>query len=166
MIIRSFAKSTLIVFSAAGLLAACSSEKQVSFKSGGMTHTFTSGNDATNKGFLLPIYPEAKPTGGVANTDSEESSSFLMLTSTDSVEKIGTFYRDQLKKDGWSVSEVQFHPSLVNLGAKKEKLEASVLISAESDKTSITLSVGHEPDGKPEMSTEVFAPDKLNPPTD
>lgn len=147
-------------------LCACSQAEQVSFKSGGMTHTFSAGKDATKNGFLLPIYPGAKPTGSVATSDAEELSSFLMLSSPDSVEKVGNFYKDEMQKGGWQVDQVQFHPNIVNLSAKKEALEASVLISGEADKTSITLTVGREPEGKPEMSSDTYIPDKLNPPTD
>lgn len=156
----------MILLLAATLLAGCAATQQVSFQSGGMTHTFSAGKDATRNGFLLPIYPQAKPTGAVSSTDAEESSSFLMLTSTDPVKKIGAFYRDELKNSGWTVEQAQFQDDFVNLSAKKEKLEASILISSEKDKSSITLTVGREPEGEPVQSKENFVPDKLNPPTD
>lgn len=86
------------------LLASCSNSSEVSFQSGGMTHTFAEGTDATKQGFQLPVYPGAKPSGGVSNTSTAESSSFLLLSSPDAVNKISEFYQQQLKKmDGKSL---------------------------------------------------------------
>lgn len=148
------------------MLAACSKSSEVSFQSGGVTHTFAEGGDATKQGFILPIYPGAKASGGVEAKDSSESSHFLLLNSTDPVAKISEYYQNELKKQGWQVTQQQMLPALVNIGAKKEELEASVMISGEDKNTSITLSVSRAPEGTPAVTDQVFTPDKLNPPTD
>jgi hypothetical protein len=97
----------------------------------------------------------------------EDQNSFRMLTSPDSVDKIAEFYKVELKKDGWVVGQQSVLPNLVNISAKKEKLDGSIMLSGEDhDKTTINLSVSVEADGTPEVSKDSFSPDKINPPTD
>lgn len=156
----------LISVSSCLLLAGCGSSSEVSFQSGGMTHTMAEGGDATKQGFLLPIYPGAKPSGKVEAKGNAESSHFLLLNSDDPVNKISDFYQQELKKDGWEISQQQVLPNLVNLAAKKDQLEASVMVSGEDKTSSITLSVSRAPEGTPVVTDQTYTPDKLNPPTD
>ncbi|MBX9686021.1 MAG: hypothetical protein K2X27_04925 [Candidatus Obscuribacterales bacterium] len=149
------------------LLAACSSGEQVSYQSGGMTHTFKTGQ--TNKGinFALPVYPNAKASGEVQSQDHEEQNSFLLLSSSDPLSKISEYYLSELKKEGWTITQQQVQDSLANISAKKDKLEGSVMLSADGNSsTTINLSVSTEEEGVPEVSKEEYTPDKLNPPTD
>lgn len=148
------------------LITSCSQSEQVSYESGGMTQTFVAKKDA-GKNFLLPIYPGATPTGETLGKGTDEENAYLMLSSADPVEKVAEFYKKELKDNGWTIGQQQMVPELVNIQAKKEKLEGSVMISADGkDKTSISLSVSVEPEGTPEVSKEDFTPDKINPPTD
>lgn len=150
------------------LITSCSSnQEEVSYQSGGMTQTFVAGKDAGGKQFLLPIYPNAKPSGEVQAKSEEEQNSFMMLSSTDPVSKIAEYYKTELKNNGWTIGQQQMLPELVNINAKKDKLEGSIMVSSDGkDKTSISLSVNVEPEGTPEVSKDDFTPDKLNPPTD
>ena len=149
-------------------LAACSgSDDKVSYQSGGMTQTFVGGKEAEKQSFLLPIYPNAKSTGEVQASSQEEQNSFRMLATSDPISKVSEYYLAELKKTGWTVSQQQVLPTLVNLNAKKDKLEGSIMLSADEHKnTTITLSVAVEPEGTPEVSKDAFNPDKINPPTD
>jgi hypothetical protein len=157
----------LTVIFASALLAACSSAEQVSYKSGGMTHTFIAGKEANKRDFLLPIYPNSKATGEVQAQGGEDENSFRMLSSTDPISKISEFYLAELKKGGWKVSQQTVLSTLVNITAKKDKLEGSVMLSSdEHNRTTINLSVSVETEGTPEVSKESFSPDKFNPPTD
>lgn len=160
---------SLAVIIATLLLSSCSSSQEVSYKSGGMTQTFVSGKDtiSAEKSFLLPIYPNSKPTGEVQAKSEEEQNSFLMLSSPDPVSKVSDFYQAELKKGGWELHQNQMLSELVNLTAKKDRLEGSIMISSDGkNQTSISLSVNVEPEGTPEVSKDEFVPDKLNPPTD
>jgi hypothetical protein len=149
------------------LLGACSAGEQVSYQSGGMTHTFIAGKDANKGNFALPVYPNARATGEVQAKSKDDENSFRMLTSSDPLSKISEFYLAELKKNGWKVSQQTVLPTQVNISARKDKLEGSIMLSGdEHNKTSITLSVSVESEGIPEVSREVFAPDKVNPPTD
>jgi hypothetical protein len=149
------------------LLTACGQDNhEVSFKSGGMTHTFADGK-AAGKDFPLPLYPNAQTAGAVAaKGDGDEDSDFMMLSSTDPVDKISSFYNDKLKEAGWTVKQNAFTPQLLQLNAKKPGYEASVQISSDDKQSSITLSFSKETAGTPKMTGQVFTPDKLNPPTD
>lgn len=148
-------------------LAACSTDDKVSYQSGGMTQTFVGGKEAAKENFLLPLYPNAKSTGEVQANGQEEQNSFRMLATSDPINKVSEFYLSELKKNGWTVSQQQVLPALVNLNAKKDKLEGSIILSADEHKnTTITLSVAVEPEGTPEVSKDTFNPDKINPPTD
>lgn len=152
--------------SAGLLLSACSSGDRVSYDSGGVTHTFQAGSDAAKVGFPIPVYPNAKVPGSVGTQGGDEMGNFMMLTSSDPVEKIRDYYQKELTKAGWQVKELQLAKELVNLAAHKDKLEASVMVSGDGNSTSITLTVAREPEGEPKVTNEIFIPDKLNPPTD
>ena len=149
------------------LLAACTASEQVSYKSGGMTQTFVAGKDANKQNFMLPIYPNARATGEVQAQGKQDESSFRMLISSDPVSKISEFYLAELKKNGWKISQQMALPTLVNISARKDKLDGSIMISGEDhNKTTISLSVSVEVEGQPEVSKDNFTPDKINPPTD
>jgi hypothetical protein len=150
------------------LLAACTSSEQVSYQSGGMTHTFIAGKDANRQSFMLPVYPNSTATGEVQSQGKEDASSFRMLTSADPVSKVAEFYLSELKKGGWKISQQTVLPTLVNISARKDKYEGSIMISADEHNhtTSINLSVSVEVEGTPEVSKDNFSPDKVNPPTD
>jgi hypothetical protein len=150
------------------MLSACGSgDDKVSYQSGGLTHTFVSAKEASKQTFLLPLYPNAKTTGEVQAQGQEEQNSFMILSTSDPVDKVTEYYLTELKKSGWIVSQQQVLPALVNLNARKDKLEGSIMLSADEHKqTTINLSVAVEPEGTPELSKEQVIPDKTNPPTD
>jgi len=165
--VKQFATGLFMTFLSCTFLFACTSSEQVSYQSGGMTQTFVAGKETNSEKFLLPIYPNSKATGEVQAQSKEDQNSFRMLTSPDSVDKIAEFYKTELKKDGWTVGQQSVLPNLVNISAKKEKLDGSIMLSGdEHDKTTINLSVSVEAEGTPEVSKDSFSPDKINPPTD
>lgn len=153
-------------------LSSCGNQKEVSFKSGGMTHTFAEGQDAIPKDFALPIYPGATTSGSVsAGGEDQEHSQFLMLSSNDSMDKISEFYQAQLKDKGWEIDKVDTSSKLVSIDAHKGKLQANAELveDSDSDKTTISLQVSQQSDNPKEESeaaAENFKPDKITPPTD
>ncbi len=153
-------------------LSSCGNQKEVSFKSGGMTHTFAEGQDAIPKDFALPIYPGATTSGSVsAGGEDQEHSQFLMLSSNDPMDKISEFYQSQLKDKGWEIDKVDTSPKLVSIDAHKDKLQANAELveDSDSDKTTISLQVSQQSDNPKEDSeaaAENFKPDKVTPPTD
>lgn len=147
-------------------LCSCGSNEQVSFKSGGLTQTMASGETAKKAGFPLPIYPNAQPTVSTSASRDDDSNHFMMLKSTDSVEKICTFYKEKLKDEGWEVSEQKLLPSLIKIDGSKRGEEASVMVSQDDTSTSISLTIATEIEGTPKVIDEHFEIDKFNPPTD
>lgn len=153
------------------LCTACSTDTgEVSFKSGGMTHTFSEGAGSIPKGFPLPLYPNSTTTGSVSadGASDSEKSKFLMLASKDSVEKVSRYYIDELKTSGWKLDSQQTSGNLINLSASQADLEANIMVSGEAGKTTISLSVSHVSDGSnpaPDDSTN-YEPNKVTPPTD
>jgi|688.fasta_scaffold424385_2 hypothetical protein len=166
------ASLVLVTVISAVSLSSCGNQKEVSFKSGGMTHTFAEGQDAVPKDFPLPIYPGATTSGSVsAGGEDQEHSQFLMLSSNDSMDKISEFYQGQLKDKGWEIDKVDTSPKLVSIDAHKDKLQANAELveDSDSDKTTISLQVSQQSDNPKEESeaaAENFKPDKVTPPTD
>jgi hypothetical protein len=150
-------------------LSGCgNNEKEVSFKSGGVTHTFSEGEAAKTPSFPLPLYPNAQASGSVtAKGDGDENSSFMILSSIDPIEKVSTFYTDKLKSDGWTVNATTTMPKMVNISASKNDVEGNVMLGVDdASKTTITLAVSKESSTPTKVTNETYTPDKLNPPTD
>jgi hypothetical protein len=153
-------------------LTSCGNQQEVSFKSGGMTHTFAEGKAAIPKDFDKLVYPEASTTGSVSaeGDNDQEQSKFLMLSSNDPTDQISKWYQDQLKAASWSVDKVETASKIVSISGHKTNLEINVMIAQEGPKTSISLSLGKPLDGaaeeKDSTSNENYTPDKVTPPTD
>lgn len=162
--------STFGFVTAALVCSGCASNEQVSFQSGGMTHTFSEGKEAIPKDFPLPIYPKATATGSVQaeGGSDRENSRFLMLASKDSVSDVSKFYLDKLKENGWKVDSQQGSASFVNLSASQSDLEANVMVSGDGAKTTISLAVSKAAaaEGASAGNPSDFVPNKITPPTD
>ncbi len=163
--------SGMALLSATILLAGCGAgNKEISFTSGGMTHTFAEGQGSIPKDFPLPIYPKATTTGSVSaqGGDDAERSRFLMLSSTDPADRVSAFYVDQLKSRGWKVDTRQRTGNLVNLSAAREDMDANVMVSSEGGKTTISLAVskGSAEGAAPVEDPSKYEPSKVTPPTD
>jgi hypothetical protein len=169
---QNFLRLTTTAITTVLITASCAgNDKEVSYKSGGMTHTFAEGQGAIPKDFPLPIYPAASTTGSVSaeTTDqASEDAKFLMLSSDDSYDKVGDFYKKQLAAAGWKVETVQTLPKLINIAATKDKYDANVMLSSDGQKTTISLAVSKTGGENvvPTPSAEDYVPDKLTPPTD
>jgi hypothetical protein len=136
-----------------------------------MTHTLAQGSDALQKQFPLPVYPSSTPSGSVsAQGDENEQSKMLLLTTTDSIEKVSEYYQAEMPKGGWSVENVQTMPKLITISGvmKDKKLESNVTINDDAGKTTILLNVASTAEIKKEDEepSENFAPNKITPPTD
>jgi hypothetical protein len=94
----------------------------------------------------------------------------LLLTTTDSIEKVSEYYQAEMPKGGWSVENVQTMPKLITISGvmKDKKLESNVTINDDAGKTTILLNVASTAEIKKEDEepSENFAPNKITPPTD
>jgi hypothetical protein len=136
-----------------------------------MTHTMAEGKDAVPKDFPLPLYAGAVPTGSVsAQGADDEQTKYLILSTSDSIDKVSEYYQGELKNTGWNIENVQVTPKLVSISAtKKDKdLDSNVLIADDGGKTTISLQSTKSVEIKKEDEepTENFSPNKVTPPTD
>jgi hypothetical protein len=162
-------KLTLALAAIVAFAAGCSNDKEVSYKSAGMTHTFSEGKDAVPKDFALPLYPGAAPTGSVsAEGESNEQSKYVILSTADPLEKVSDFYQDELKKQGWTLEPVQTMPKLISISGTLKGLDSNVMISDDGGKTTISLQLNKSVETKKEdeETNENFTPDKVTPATD
>jgi hypothetical protein len=163
-------KFALIVLAPLLALTSCASQRDSTYQSGGMTHTFAAGKAAIPKDFDKLVYPEAATTGSVSaeGDNDQEQSKFLMLSSSDPTDQISKWYQEQLKAASWSVDKVETASKIVSISGHKSNLEINVMIAQEGPKTSISLSLGKQLEGSTEEkdSTETYTPDKVIPPTD
>lgn len=160
--------SMAAVILSAAIMSGCAPAKEVSYKSGGMTHTIVQGEDGMPKEFSKLIYPNAKADGSVsAEGNDQEQSNFVMLSSTSPVDDISEWYQKQLKENQWQITSVQTLPRMVSISGQKGDVEMNVMIADDGDKTTINLALGKTVDGVPdENEIRNFIPDKVTPPTD
>ncbi len=151
------------------LLCSCSSPKEVSFKSGGVTQTFTQGKSAISTDFENYIYPDATTSGSVsAEGENDEQSKFLMLSSKSPIESVRKWYQDKLKSENWKIVNQQAQPKLISITGSKNNTELSVMITEDNNNTSISLSLSKQVDSNynDDSNRENFVPNKDTPPTD
>ncbi len=155
----------ILAFACCIAMSGCTSGQQVSYQSGGMTHTWEDSKDAA-KTFPLPIYPNSKSSSALKASGDGDSSEFMILNSADPVKKVVQFYSEELAKQGWKVTTLEA-PNSVNMTAVKQGQQAGIMVSLdEKNQTSITLALSDEPEGVPKVTDQNYTPDTLNPPTD
>lgn len=160
---------TLIFLLTAFVLTACGSDDKVSWKSSGSTQTLAQGKDSVPKDFQLPLYPGATATGSVSSEgDRQDQDKFVILSTSDSIDRVSDYYQDELKKAGWSLDNVQNLPKLVSISVSQKGFDGNVNISDDGGKTTISLELNKAAETKKEDEepTENFSPDKVTPPTD
>lgn len=160
--------ASLVLIGVVPLLQSCGSGKDVTYKSGGMTHTIAQGEGSIPKEFASFTYPESEATGSVsADGEDKEQSQFAMLTTKAGSDEVSKWYQEQLQSNGWDLGNVQTTGGVISIDAKKKDLEMNVMINAEESKTTISLSIAKASDKVPdEAESENFVPDKVAPPTD
>ena len=149
-------------------LTACSNGKDVTYKSGGMTHTIAQGEGSIPEEFKALIYPDAQATGSVsADGNDQEQSKFVMLQAKAAADDVSKWYQEKLQNNGWTVGNVQTSADVISISAQKKEIEMNVMIDEDQGKTTINLSLAKTVDQVPDESeTENFVPNKVAPPTD
>jgi hypothetical protein len=160
----TFIFALLVIFA-----GGCGNDKPVTYNSSGMTQTWSEGKQSVPKDFQLPLYPGATATGSIsAEGDREEQAKFVILNTTDSIDKVNDFYQEELKKSGWSIDNIQNMGKLISISVNQKGIDGNVNISDDSGKTTISLELNKATETKKEDEepAENFAPDKVTPPTD
>jgi hypothetical protein len=95
----------------------------------------------------FPIYPGAKPTGSLSGSNSQDQSQgyWIVLSSTDNLDKIKTYYDTNLTKNGWIVDNTMKNADMNLYSVKKGNIAGALTITrANTDKeTTITVSLGN-----------------------
>lgn len=128
------------------IFVACAQQNhEVSVKTGSLTATYSEGQGAIPHDFPLPIYPQATVSGSMSAQDKsdKQDTRMLMLTVSDSVEKVSQYYQEKMKTDGWHIESTSTMGELANILATKEAMQANVIIAPDSPsgKTQITIAV-------------------------
>lgn len=163
--------AALLLIPSLALVSACGNNKEVSFDSGGMTHTMKVGEGSVPEDLKELVYPGATASGSqMANDDNKEvndHAKYLNLSSSDSIEKVTAWYESTLKKTGWNIEKNETMGNLVTISGTLKDAEVAVNIADDSGKTSIIVnkstSLGGIPD---EEQVENFKPNKDVPATD
>jgi hypothetical protein len=163
------------VLAASGLLisfplSGCGGNNVASYESGGTKQTSRVGREATRNLDHL-VYPGATAYGSQAGKeegkDTNDSSSYLQLSSGDSLEKVAGWYENGLKRDGWNIERLDNMNKVITLEGNKKDTEIAVTLADDAGKTTIIItestSIGAIPDDE---AVENFKPNKEVPATD
>lgn len=163
----SVALSAVLVISAC-VLTSCGNDKSVTFKSSGMTTTFSEGGEGIPQDLKALVYPGSQVAGSTAAHDQEgENSAFLSLSSQDGLEQVAEWYRSELQKNGWTIDNEETMPRMLSISGKQKEVEINVLMVEDGDKTTISVSEGKSVDDSvEEEEIEKFTPNDLTPPTE
>lgn len=153
------------------LLSGCGDGKEVSFNSGGMRQTSRAGKGSVPDDLKKLVYPGAIASGSQSasetDKDANDHSRYLNLSSSDSIEKVASWYETALKGEGWNIEKNEAMGNLVTISGTLKDAEVAVNIADDSGKTSIIVnqstSIGAIPDDE---AVENFKPNKEVPPTD
>ncbi|MCA9806178.1 MAG: hypothetical protein KC777_29625 [Cyanobacteria bacterium HKST-UBA02] len=160
--------SGALTLSSLVMLAGCGNDKSVTFKSAGMTHTFSEGEENIPDDLKVFIYPGSTVAGVTDAHDKEgEEARFLSLSTADTIEQVGDWYQSALEKGGWSIDSNEKMPRMISMSGHLNDLEMNVVMSEDGKKTTISVSQGKSVEGSVEESEmENFTPNQLTPPTD
>lgn len=160
--------SVVLTLSGPLMLAGCGNDKSVTFKSAGMTHTFSEGEENIPTELKIFVYPGAAVAGATDAHDKEgEEARFLSLSTADAIEQVGDWYQSALEKGGWTIDSNEKMPRMIIMSGHLNDLEMNVVMSEDGKKTTISVSQGKSVEGSvDESEMENFTPNQLTPPTD
>jgi hypothetical protein len=95
----------------------------------------------------FPIYPGAKVTGVLSGNQQGKSNGFwITLTTTDSLDKVSSFYTTSLKTNGWTESATYTAGTTTSQTVSKGNLSGTVGITQDdsSKETTIVIMIGED----------------------
>ncbi len=90
----------------------------------------------------FPIYNNAKVVGSVSGMDEGKSGFLVTFTTTDSMEKVTSFYKNALTANGYTTSASFNTDKMQTWAVKKATMEGSVSITADDSQTTILVTLG------------------------
>ena len=95
----------------------------------------------------FPLYPGAKVTSAVSGAQSGQNNGFwLTMSTTDSVDTVGTFYKSKLASNGWTIDATYTASGTTTETISKSGWSGSLAISNESSskETQIVIILSQE----------------------
>lgn len=93
----------------------------------------------------VPQYPGSKLTFSGSNSGSNGKAAMgIVMTTSDSPDKVAAYYRDQLTNDGWVVKANSSAQGASSLAFEKGDRAAIVIVADGEGTTNVTVSVGEK----------------------
>lgn len=90
---------------------------------------------------VAPQYPGSTVTGSIESAGQDKRvKTMVNMTTSDSVEKVGEYYRGVLTSQGLTIGMNMVTPEAVMINAEKDPLKVNVIAGVDDGKTVITLS--------------------------
>lgn len=90
----------------------------------------------------VPTYPGASVTTSYSGTSGGKSGAAVVLKTSDSVAKVGDWYKAQLAANGWTVNGSYQAGGVTIIGAEKGGQKLAVEASASGGSTQIAIQIG------------------------
>lgn len=87
----------------------------------------------------MPVYSGAQVISSAK--DNNPTTWSVILQTSDSMEKVYTYYQTQLAAKGWTVDSTYDYGEIKSLGVSKTGYSGTVMVSKSDEKTAITLTV-------------------------
>lgn len=109
--------------------------------------TYNAGNNQLPEDWPkdAPIYAGATiQFSGSANPATGKPGAAAVLVTSDSVADVVTYYKAELKKQGWTISSTMEAQGTTIMGATKGDRALSLMIGSADGQTSITIGIGEQ----------------------
>ncbi|EKD49482.1 MAG: hypothetical protein ACD_63C00126G0001 [uncultured bacterium] len=117
---------------------------------------FGTGEIPANFPSDLPLYPGATASYTFVGSGNEEGSASATLETSDSMDKVSSWYKQNIESNGWSITRTDQwgadSDQFSNYVAEKGDKELSVGITSPEGKTMITITINKKSDTNPEDS--------------
>ena len=143
------AQSTLSLLALTALFAGCGSGPQVTIGTNGAMHVVTSEGTATMGQTVPSDWPSDVPVYGGAtvtysasvNPQTGKPGMAIVLTTTDAMATVATYYKTELASRGWAVQSALESAGNSIFSAVKDNRTVSLLIAGAEGQTTITIGI-------------------------
>lgn len=160
MIVGGVIVLALVAGAANRFFGKSAAEKAIEAATGGNANVDTNGNDVTVKTDEgtwstsdklpadfptdVPLYPGATVQGSVASAQQQGGGHYAGLETTDSIDKVMSWYKAEVVAKGWTVSTNLEVDGGLMIGGSKDTRDLVVTISKQDNKVAIGLVVSQK----------------------
>lgn len=130
----------------AAVLTGCAGKKSdVTIKTDEMTMKVSEGQVKLPKDFPFSPYPAAANEGFMESNNNNASKVVsVSFSSNDPSEKVIEYYKGELQKLAWQTESSTVMPNFTCIIAKKDKKTATIAVSSDGDKTTVSITVSED----------------------